>query len=124
VESGRRGAPQSEGAALTGAAHGVTAMSDALDLTPSVVADLIDRIEAAAGLLAWELPVASDLEHRMALDLARMRLLEGAVAIGELARRESCVLPQSPSAGAVGPWRAIDRLCRTCAVSFRPVSLL
>jgi hypothetical protein len=62
-------------------------MSDALDLTPAVVADLIDRMEAAAGLLAWELPVASDLEHRMALDLARMRLLEGAVAIGELAQR-------------------------------------
>jgi hypothetical protein len=62
-------------------------MSDALDLTPAVVADLIDRMEAAAGLLAWELLVASDLEHRMALDLARMRLLEGAGAIGELAQR-------------------------------------
>jgi hypothetical protein len=57
------------------------------ELSPPVLADLIARMEDAAGLLAWELPVASDLEHRMALDLARMRLLEGAVALGELAAR-------------------------------------
>jgi hypothetical protein len=53
--------------------------SDTVELTPAVIADLVARMEV-------ELPVATDLEHRMALDIARMRLLEGAVAIGELAQ--------------------------------------
>jgi hypothetical protein len=57
------------------------------ELHPAALADLIDRMENAASLLAWELPVADDLEHRMALDLARMRLLEGASAIATLAEQ-------------------------------------
>jgi hypothetical protein len=57
------------------------------DLGAGVIADLVDRLEDVAHLLAAELPNAIDLEQRMALDLGRMRCIEAAAAIGTLAER-------------------------------------
>jgi hypothetical protein len=57
------------------------------ELHPAVLIDLVHRLEDAATLLWFEGVCASDLEHRMALDLARMRLLEGASAIATLAEQ-------------------------------------
>jgi hypothetical protein len=57
------------------------------DLLPGVIADLVDRLEDVAGLLAAELPSAIDLEQRMALDLGRMRCIEAAAVIVALAER-------------------------------------
>jgi hypothetical protein len=55
------------------------------DLGAGVIADLVDRLEDVAGLLAAELPNAIDLEQRMALDLGRMRCIEAAAMIAALA---------------------------------------
>ena len=52
-----------------------------------MIADLVDRLEDVAHLLAAELPNAIDLEQRMALDLGRMRCIEAAAAIAALAER-------------------------------------
>jgi hypothetical protein len=63
------------------------AMSDALDLTPSVVADLVSRLEDVAHLLWFEMPVATETEHRLALELGSSRCLEAAAALAILAAR-------------------------------------
>jgi hypothetical protein len=57
------------------------------DLSAGVIADLVDRLEDVAHLLAAEMPNAIDLEQRMALDLGRMRCIEAAAVIAELAER-------------------------------------
>ena len=56
-------------------------------LHPGAIADLISRLEAVAHLLWWERPNAADDEHRMALDLGRMRCIEAAAMLGTLAER-------------------------------------
>jgi hypothetical protein len=55
------------------------------DLSAGVIADLVDRLEDVAHLLAAEMPNAIDLEQRMALDLGRMRCIEAAAMIAALA---------------------------------------
>ena len=57
------------------------------DLSPSVLLDMVQRLEDAASLLWFERVNAADLEHLMALDLGRFRCLEAAAMLGTLAER-------------------------------------
>jgi hypothetical protein len=54
---------------------------------PAAIADLISRLEDLAVLVWFEQPIAADEEHRLVLDIDRMRALEAAAAIGTLAER-------------------------------------
>jgi hypothetical protein len=54
---------------------------------PAAIADLISRLQEIAVLLWFERPVAGDDEHRLVLDIGRMRALEAAAVIGTLAER-------------------------------------
>jgi hypothetical protein len=56
-------------------------------LHPAAIADLISRLEDLSALLWFERPVAGDDEHRLVLDIGRMRALEAAAALGTLAER-------------------------------------
>jgi len=57
------------------------------DLTPAIMLDLVGRLEDLAVLLWFESPVSPDTEHRMALELGRLRSLEAAAMIATLAER-------------------------------------
>ena len=48
---------------------------------------MVQRLEDAAILLWFERVNAADREHRMALDLGRMRSIEAAAMLGTLAER-------------------------------------
>jgi hypothetical protein len=54
---------------------------------PAAIADLITRLEDLAVLMWFERPIAADDEHRLVLDIASMRALEAAAALGTLAER-------------------------------------
>jgi hypothetical protein len=63
--------------------------SVAPELHPAAIADLVCRLEDAAELCAWVYPEARTTEISMTLDLVRMRALEAAVMIGDLAEELS-----------------------------------
>jgi hypothetical protein len=60
-----------------------------------VLADLVQRLEGSAHLLWWERVNAADLEHLLALDLARFRCLEGAAVLANLAEQLTRSVPEA-----------------------------
>jgi hypothetical protein len=59
--------------------------TDAADLHPAAIADSVSRLQDIADLLQFEMPVAEETEHRMALELARLRALEEVSVVATLA---------------------------------------
>jgi hypothetical protein len=64
-------------------------MSTDPELSPAVIADVVARLRDIANLLEFEMPVAEEIEHALALELGSLRCREAAFLIIALAGRAS-----------------------------------